>query len=163
MTAKNHPLNPTEVEKLNRLSQQMIPRGEAKAMAEHVGVSESYMRGMANPNDTEHSWQVTRWVNAQLYLGDFTPLQYVNTLCGYVSLPIPKPSGKPLNNLLMEMVVEMGQVLQVYLEAIRDEEITPDEVFKIQKELMDVVAKQQEVSAAAQEQGSRPILLKKQA
>lgn len=115
--------------------------GGAVSLAPRMGLAPSTLQSMANPNVETHPWPYKR-VKQLLHLtGDLRPLKALCTEFDGVFVPMPKPCGKPMDEIFRDLgrlAKEFGDVPREVMADLKDGRISQKEFRRIEREIVEL-------------------------
>lgn len=116
------------------------PGGVAE-LARRMGIAETTLYGMANPNDSSHGWTL-KHLRSVLAFADKRPLHALCEESGGAFLPITSDAtGLPsMPEQLAKLAAEFGDVARAASDALKDGRITAAELAKIDTQIFELIA-----------------------
>lgn len=114
--------------------------GGSVALAPRLGMSHAILRGKVNPNDAGHHLTVAESLRMQLLTGDHRILQAEAEELGYALLKLPSVDSGDFACEAMRTVKEFGDFIGSIEESMRDGKVTPNELRRIERELLEALA-----------------------
>lgn len=109
------------------------------ALAQRMGMAQSSLLNMANPNSAEPGWPMKRFRQVVAITGDVRPVQALCEEAGGVFVPLPRAEVGE-DELMLGVAragKEFGDVCATMTNALRDHRVTPKELGDFHREVME--------------------------
>jgi hypothetical protein len=115
--------------------------GGFESLALRMGIGKKVFYGKVDPRDKTHILGVLEAVRMQQLTGRRDIIQAEADALNGVFLPKPSMDDMPddLSTLISETCAEFGDYLRETDKALHDKQVTPNEVKKLQKELLELI------------------------
>lgn len=128
-----------------RAIQAAVKEYGAKSLAADLGVSTGTLYADIDPNSIGRRTNKLGFLDWMVLLdltGDLASLDQVNHIHNRISLPLPNPAEKPLNNWVIHcasIAKESGEAVSELADAILDGKMESKELARCEKETMDAL------------------------
>lgn len=116
--------------------------GGIPALAQRLAINAGTLQNRLNPQQEESRLGLAEAVAITLATNDSRILKAFAAACGHVAIPMPdlrRVSDTALLDLLFKRDKEMGEFAQAVAEALKDGDVTPQEMKGIRREGMEAV------------------------
>lgn len=113
--------------------------GGAQALADRMGINRAVFNSKLNPNTATHHLTLVEALRMQQLAGRFDILYAMAEALGFVCVPLPSDSPESLERDIAHACKEFGEYIAEVTGSIEDNNVTPNEVKRCQKELADLV------------------------
>lgn len=116
--------------------------GGCDALATRMGIGKVVFSGKVRPGDRQHLLGLVEAVRMQQLTGRNDILMAMADELDCVCLPKPGASdtNEEMANLIVESCGEFGDYMREVDKALRDRKVTPNELKRLQKELLEMIA-----------------------
>lgn len=129
--------------------------GGVTALSARMGLAESTLRNMANPNGEHNNpWSLARLRQVLAYCPSRLPIHALAEEAGGVFVPVVLPAEATLPDLYQQvtkLAAEFGDVVREVQQDARDGRITPRELGRIDKQIAELI----EAAAALRQVAAR--------
>lgn len=114
--------------------------GGAHALGPRLGMTGRMLANKLNPNDEAHKLMLVEALRMQQLTGDHRILQAEAEELGYALLKLPSVDAGDFASEAMRTVKEFGDFIGSIEESMRDGKVTPNELRRIERELLEALA-----------------------
>lgn len=114
--------------------------GGSVALAARLGMAGAVLRGKVNVNDVGHHLTLTEAQRIQSLTGDHRMLLAMADELGYLCLPLPAVSDGDLVHATLRAIQSFGMMMGDVERSIEDGRVTPNELRKVERAMLDAVA-----------------------
>ena len=122
--------------------------GGAVALAHRMGINPTVFNSKLNPNNTTHHLTLVEAQRMQQLTGRTDILEAMASELGYVVMHRPGTlDGCDIPAITRRSIIEFGEWMHVVDAALLDSRVTPNEVRAIERELCQLIAQAQKLTA----------------
>jgi len=114
--------------------------GGAEALAPRMGIGPAVFRSKLNPTTETHHLTLREAVRLQQLALRYDVLHAMADELGHVAIPLPAVADGEVAHALARTCAEFGEYLGRIDQALRDGEVTPNELKRLEKELTEMIA-----------------------
>ena len=110
------------------------------ALAERLGVGKQVLNNKVNPNCASSVLSLNEAVRMQQLTGRYDILYAMADTLGHVCMPVPHVDDSDVATMLAHACGEFGDYLREVEASLVDKRVTPNEVKRMQKELLEMIS-----------------------
>lgn len=119
---------------------QTVPYGQAKKLADSIGMSQKILSNKVNPDNEHHHLHVVELVRLMKAADDYQALRAIADSCGFrLEKKVAAKNGTDIIAVLLDVEAEHGDVARKLADALADGRLTPREKVQVVKEIDEAI------------------------